>query len=707
MGGDEVAHEVLAYTDNGSFDYSSIPDNFKWWLSQYQQQITDAMNYAEAHPEATSAAKAKAARKTTRAALTDIGPLLQTQWNQGSPYNNAIPSLGENYKPLVTGCVATAMAQIMKYHNYPETGLGSKSYQQTWTNIGTIDFSADFANTTYDWQNMTNTYGSTSTQDEKNAVATLMYHCGVSVDMNYGQNSSSALSDKPAPAFTNYFRYSKSIRNEYREYYSDEAWEELIYNELAQQRPILYSGQAGKSGHAFVCDGYKADDNTYHMNWGWGGYCDCFVVLTGDNAIKPGGSGTGGAGSEAAYNEGQQAIINIIPSEGGIENPELRNNTNTIYLVNGSENITTYQHSSGSSKTLKLTENVWNLSRTLTSFTLGVKLTDTSTGLTYYLTDGAVTSIDYSNLADKTLTFDVNEIPYNGVYTVKMVARNATSTSDNDWYDVAVKSSVVLPTITITGAATQDPTEKAVVLVHLNKTEISIGKTEQIHIADTYDGTPSYSSSNTDVATVTNGVITAVGEGTATITVTLPETSTCKARTVTYYIIVPPDGLIFSKSPYFANANPWAEDMKIHLPLYNNSDAAFINKIVMIIHFKGTNYRFNLSLTLPANTYYDWEIDLSKYSSYFKAGEGQECSIDFYTDTSLSKPFNIPSITFVYQDYLAGDVTNDSKLSLDDALSIAARVKSNESYLNKADFNSDGKVDILDVCKLINYLKNK
>lgn len=307
IGGDEKAKEVLGYSDNGVFNIDSIPEGLKDMLASYSEQISYAIdNNVEVSQMNMSTTK------------RSIATLIQTTWNQSNPFNSCIPEIGLNYSKFVAGCAPIAAAQIMKYYNYPRSGIGSKSYTKTYNDASngytkTITFSADFAKTIYDWDNMRNSYYSSSTSIEQQAVGLLVYHVGVAMNANYGQYATGVYTNADLPALKNYFGYDTNARKEYRSSYSDSEWENLIYNELALERPIFYAGQATDGGHAFVCDGYDSSYDWYHFNWGWGGYCDGYYPLTGSGALQPNGNGIGGAGTGSAYTSDQYALIGLCP----------------------------------------------------------------------------------------------------------------------------------------------------------------------------------------------------------------------------------------------------------------------------------------------------------------------------------------------------------------------------------------------------------
>ena len=300
---DDCVKPILGYSDENPFGTDAMPENVYGWLKDYDNQIQFAV---ENHVKASSDARSrwqnlKAGIVSQEKSTNSISPLLQTKWNQGSPFNALCPS------GTVTGCVATAMAQVMKYWNYPSHGVGSHSY--SW-NGRTL--SADFGNTSYDWDNMKGTYSS-YTNDEKLAVATLMYHCGVSVDMNYGPISaggSSASTSAVVDALVSYFNYKSTARYEERGNYSDETWIQMLIDELSAGRPVQYRGSdADGGGHSFVCEGYDTGDRFY-FNWGWGGNYDGAFSI---DAMNP---GTGGIGSgSGVYTVNQGAIFGVEPNE--------------------------------------------------------------------------------------------------------------------------------------------------------------------------------------------------------------------------------------------------------------------------------------------------------------------------------------------------------------------------------------------------------
>ena len=517
-GGDESARQILGYSTCGTFDYDQTPDNFRWWLSQYTEQIAHAEAPSQEALAAAAAYRAKAAQ--TR---EDVAPLMETSWNQTYPYNTEIPVYESNGSPYLTGCVATAMAQVMKRWNYPEHGTGSYSY----TDDGNT-FSADFGNTTYDWDNMLPIYkGRPITDDNIKAVGTLMYHAGVALGMNYGVGESTAFSFSIGPVLVKYFGYDKSVRHESRNYFTDEGWEDLIYNELSAGRPVPYSGTPADSdtGHAFVCDGYQASTNMFHMNWGWGGVDNNYFTLRGDNALVPSGFGTGG------YNQSQEVTVNIKPDEGGEPTPHivLELGNYAMYMeVNREKYYDNYTYDKGmGNKKLEYNIEVTNRSCVFNNavyfpedanvnIQLGVKAVDRESSTVQYFNFGnsyLLKNEIINFIYGYSTNINLSDFEYNGIYELHPVFRIEGT---EEWKDIQVPASKTIPTITILGAINRTPTN---VHFFISGSEMVEEETVQITHDSNYQGAVTYSSSNPAVATVdAQGVVTGVSAGTAVIT---------------------------------------------------------------------------------------------------------------------------------------------------------------------------------------------
>lgn len=301
---DDVAAPVLGYSDNGVFDPDNLSPVMRWWLSEYQAQIQAAGQTAATYQTAT------------RQERPSIAPLLKTKWDQDSPYNKYCPKVGS--KSTYTGCVATAMAQVMKYHNWPDKAASNAKFSYKWDTQGSA-LTADFSNFAFDWSNMLDDYAAvTSTTTQNDAVAKLMQACGYSVEMDYGTDASGTPSTFVGGALYNYFKYDGSLHNEFRQCYTLAEWEDLIYNSLKTDGPVLYAGSNSSGGHCFVCDGYQGN-GYFHINWGWSGMSDGYFLL---NALDPDQQGAGG--STAGYNSSQEILVGIRPAGSTSVTPDIK-----------------------------------------------------------------------------------------------------------------------------------------------------------------------------------------------------------------------------------------------------------------------------------------------------------------------------------------------------------------------------------------------
>lgn len=299
VSGDDEMSELVGYAENGFFDAENVPPQMQLWLDGYAEYVA-----------AVQSGKAKA-RKIL---LSDspsvvVEPLVTTKWNQDAPFNNFAPEYTDdnnNTQRCATGCAATAMAQIMKFHNWPEQGVGHYSYEHQ--SFGTI--SSNFSEHVYDWTNMIDRYNNGEYSSEQaDAVALLMKDCGVSLNMNYGPVSGASIYSY-YPAFKNYFRYSSRTVN--RSGCETAEFTKIITDELQEGRPIIYCGTGEDGGHAFVVDGY--DTNYFlHVNWGWGGYSDGYFDM---NYMDPTGLGIGGGSGAFKWNQG---IVLARPLKDGVE----------------------------------------------------------------------------------------------------------------------------------------------------------------------------------------------------------------------------------------------------------------------------------------------------------------------------------------------------------------------------------------------------
>ena len=450
LSADDCMPAVLGVVEGSSFDYDKLPDNMKWWLSQYDISISC---YSSNGKKYVSSSKAKKAKK-------DIEPLLgDIQWNQWAPYNMLCPVMGKMEAP--TGCVATAMAQVMGMWQWPKRGYGKNEYQMFAPSYdeegnyvhGELTMARDFTQSKYKWEKILPQYDGYESEEENLAIAQLMYDCGISINMEY--KSSGSASDLPevVNALVKNFSYDKNIRIEYRKFYDDDVWENMLYDNLSKGMPLVCSGQDGKTffeGHAFVCDGYMVDGNLFHFNWGWGGNADGYFFLSGN------GNGNGdddeGLDEECLYNKAQNAIFNIKPSktpyvEGSEgEFPLLVYKSCKFYVDDKTTDVIP--------RSIKSNAYGWDFDLVYSGYvaheySIGYKFKNESNE---YIMPFRYQEGELLPFADVYMNFgfDYENILKNGKYTVSYVYKDITA-GNTEWKDAIYQPGATKPVVEVTG----------------------------------------------------------------------------------------------------------------------------------------------------------------------------------------------------------------------------------------------------------------
>ena len=295
---DDCETPIIGYSHEGHFNPNNVPVQMEEYLQDFVAKIQYGI---ENHIEADAITARQWELVKTTGKLNDykttqaVAPLLTEMWHQGCLYNSLCPTM--EHTPCghaEAGCAAVAMGQIMHYWKYPATGWGSHSY----ANAG-VTLSADFGNTVYDWDHMPDSLTESSSDTEIEAVATILYHCGVSVNMSYTSTGSGADANDVPNALIRYFNYSKRLHLEKRNDYNDDEWLLMLKNCLDLQQPVFYTGHGNQGGHAFVCDGYDNND-LIHLNWGWG-VANGYFSLGNLNPLT------------YTFNKSQSAIFDIYP----------------------------------------------------------------------------------------------------------------------------------------------------------------------------------------------------------------------------------------------------------------------------------------------------------------------------------------------------------------------------------------------------------
>lgn len=310
VSGDERAHEILGYSTSGTLTAESMPCGLEMLLEMYREEIVSLSSL-------TSSSKGEGesfGSETTRrvmAARHDISPMVTCQWGQSSPYNLQCPRSGSSR--CVVGCAATSLSQILYYWGKTK-GYDIKATRIPSYTTNNIKLSLEeLPATTFDWASMTNTC---NTGASGQAASKLCRYVGQGLEMDYGVNGSEAWGTDEANTLRDYFGIDQHVRIVFRQDYNYKEWDQIIYEELANGRPISLGGSyydSGWAGHGFVCDGYQASSGKYHINWGWNGSYDGYFSLTALNSSGSTGTGSG------SYNILAMATIGIQPPVDGHE----------------------------------------------------------------------------------------------------------------------------------------------------------------------------------------------------------------------------------------------------------------------------------------------------------------------------------------------------------------------------------------------------
>ena len=434
-GADDRIPAVLGYSSKGQFDPQNMPENMKAWLQGYNDQ----MAYLNEHPEAA------APQKTVSGG--SISPLLQSEWDQGNPYNLLCPEDGGQHS--VTGCAATAMAQVMYFWQWPkQTAAEIPGYKSS--DKGFV-MSAIPAGKSIDWDNMLPKYTGNETDAQKQAVAELMLLCGTAVQMDYSANSSAASTSYVADAWVNYLDYDAATIYENRSSYRLAAWNQKVYDELAAGRPVLYAGQSSGGGHAFVIDGYDGDD-FFHVNWGWGGWCNDGSFLL--SILDPGSnSGIGASSSTDGYSYDQGAIFGAQPNTGVIPTITPIMTTSSISAPSGLEVTRT---ATTEDFQVDVAASFWNMTGKTCTFDMAYGFYDETDNLLAVATLWSYTlenTYGYGN-AKATISFGANIT--SGSYIIKPISRE---TGAETWYpNKGTETYFLTATISDNTLTLQEPT---------------------------------------------------------------------------------------------------------------------------------------------------------------------------------------------------------------------------------------------------------
>ncbi len=387
VSGNSLTEQILGYTDNGSYDEATIPDNMRSWLQYY----ADELAWMEANEEAILAARQESVRTYATRTRHSIAPLLTCTWNQGDPYNAACPIYyNEDGSTGIsaTGCIATALVQTMYFYKYPaETKAAIPSHTLTYSTVSgtkTVTLPAIPAGTKLDWDNMLDNYDGDYTEAQKEAVANLNLYVGQAVKMGYGASSGSSYWNAEE-MFEDYFGYDDAVYVARSTNFDIDEWFDMIYSEVEAGYPVAYGGTSTYGGHAFVLDGFDGE-GLFHVNWGWGGGSNGYFRLT---VLNSGDTSSSLTSSANGFTMGQDAILNLRSEDDGVVD------TRNLNLEVASTGITNnriravYTNSTGSTN----------------SYECAIVMRDTYGD--YSPVGEIITTEDWKNNSSKSLVFDL------------------------------------------------------------------------------------------------------------------------------------------------------------------------------------------------------------------------------------------------------------------------------------------------------------
>ena len=708
VSGDDLMPTILGYADRGTYDEATMPENMKAWMEGYSQQ----MAWLHSHPEA--------AAHNNVVAGDAISPLLHSTWGQSSPYNDLCPM--NNGSRSMTGCVATAMAQVMYYYQWPsKTTKVIPSYT---TQTKGIAIPAIPAGTVIDWDNILPAYTGSESSVQQQAVAQLMKLCGTSIETDYScdsYNESGAYISSVVTGLINYFDYDASITCESANEYTLGQWSQMVYNELAAGRPVIYSGSERTSGHVFVVDGYGGD-GFFHVNWGWYGSCDNYFLLSVlDSDIS---DGVGVDSSIDGFSLGQAAIFGVQPNTGKPKEEIVRMTTHSMSLPNG--NYFT-RSSSLDDFSFQVDADMWNLTGSSYTFDCAAfGFFDESDNLLSVASDYREYTFTLGqgfNTVPRTVNLGAGIT--SGKYKIKAISRKSGTTT---WYanncdpscfiNVVISGNtirLIAPTVDLSGTITATGNTVAMSRVPLDITITNNGSffCEQVYLLDG--------------KTFLGGRLIEIEAG-ATETLSfsfIPTTAGTKRLSLCTYksgfipfatcdvAITAPTAADLSITSHISNAtNGIVKDNKfvISANVKNNGSSTY-NNYVMARLYKmddeglgtGMGQIFEtLSLRPGQNT----NVELT--FNHLEDGATYYYYMYYYSEGELIRSIrgDRATVNIDSETHIPGDVNGDGMVNGTDLVALVNIIMGQQTGSNTADVNGDGTINGTDLVALVNKILN-
>lgn len=701
----DALEDVLGYCDSGEFDSGDIPENFLSMLSDLEQEVA-----AIASGTSVQYSPRKASRKS-------ISPMIKSKWNQGevsatgNVYNCKCPTVtlsnGKTYY-CVTGCVATAMAQLMYYYKYPSS---TKKSIPSFTSNSTIGTLSSLSTTTFDWGSMQNEYTGTDLTNLSSykamPISKLMQYCGYSVKMSYGTGGSFANAYYVVGAMVDYFGFNSNAYLADRENYTIDDWNTLIYNELTASRPVLYSGSSTGGGHQFLIDGIDGSGR-YHVNWGWGGKYDGYYSI---NLLNPKSTSAGSSSTSDGYTYDQMAIIGMQPTTTGV--------------------LTGVSVISASNSGSNLLFNILNRTNASCSYYLGIGTISSSGSVSKVLTSGSSrTTLDVGyglydyGISQSGLALRLG----NGTHKISAIYSSNNST----WYP-CVGANKYYAEVVVSGGSTKsitiNPGECKVTATSARLTGNGYANSQQEvevtfknNVAKEYTGTVGMYV-NGSLTTTSGLYLNGSGSDKAYFYFT-PASS--GYSTVQFYEIDPyshsqltylgqaslritegPIGKVEASiscptaSTYGGNHYVYDTFATIDVSMYNNTRSTTTGYILLS--------RSDLSYYTywqPNVNPYERKILEKDYSDLVK-GKTYTFYVYYSPTTKISSGTLLDSYKLTVYDssvIIKGDVNRDGRVDITDVVCIVSTISGKNTYRSTSDVNGDKRIDITDVVEVINII---
>ena len=704
IAGDDRAPAVLGYSDRGTFDVQDVPEAMQALLDSYAEQIDALASGAAAAPLLSSGAA--------------ITPLVHATWSQNNPYNILLPFRPDG-KHSVAGCVATAMAQVMYYWQWPARPTMAIPEYTTET---LHYYMPELPHVDFNWSEMQDTYlMDDTTSAGALAAATLTLYCAQSVEMDFLERASGASTMSIPWKMATYFGYKHSAHGIKRENYSSQEWCDIIYNELAENRPVIFSGSKKTGGHAFICDGYDGN-GMFHFNWGWNGQSNGFFLM---NVVNPDAQGTGSASGAYGYVLDQSALIGIEPGEAS--NERILTAADFTY-----RNAMTTRNSADEDFWLTASCRFHNLTSEVLAMEFGWGLYQGDALIKKFSTvyHPSLHPGRYVTLTDKTLVFGSGLA--NGTYRIVPICTEYDAEnwrpcagSDMNYIEVTINDN----TCEYKGHGTTAERDYTIndvtceghmhngrpVTVNVNMTNNGETAYDMLYMfADgVFVGAAQVGLLNGETGDI-SFMYTTMTAGDHQLTWSWNENGSnpIESRTITINAMPAANlsgsiNVLNATGNYVINSNKFSFDLVIT----NNGNEPYQEDITVGLYKQTTNDGYGSDVQIinrpvdlaageTATLHFDmdpvadnWQYFVLAY--YYSGGQQQFLtSTSFYTIVFPEEP-----------QYILGDVNGDQKVSIADVTALINLLLTNaEIDKNVADLNGDGKVTIGDVTSLINRL---